>query len=424
MFRKEALEHRRLKWTGKAVLLPGISMLLVITFSFLFFVIIVIFITQFSYTQRINVSGEITTWPRPVNVYSNAQGFIVNKYVSEGETIEKGDKIYQIDVSKSTDSGVVSENHRVEIINQIKRVNDIIDGLKKSKQITTDLLERQKNQYADAFQRSVDIIHKAEEGVNIMKQNMLNYRNYQARGLINKDQLTNQTAMYYQQQSNLLGLSSQNDQNALQIINLTSQIQTQAAQFDNQIYQMELQRYDLEKELVNTDVEGKVVIRASSNGKIDSMSVSVGQMVSQGDSLLQILPETVLNYNLVLWVPDNAVPYISPDDRVNIRYDAFPSQKFGQFSGVIKTVSRVPASPQEMMTYQGSPKNPQTISSPYYKVIVKPTHQSVVYNGKLRFLENGMKAQVTLFLEKRKIWQWMLSPFYEMKHSAIGPIEK
>ncbi|MEG2565025.1 MAG: colicin V secretion protein CvaA, partial [Acinetobacter sp.] len=95
-----------------------------------------------------------------------------------------------------------------------------------------------------------------------------------------------------------------------------------------------------------------------------------------------------------------------------------------QFSGVIKTVSRVPASPQEMMTYQGSPKNPQTISSPYYKVIVKPTHQSVVYNGKLRFLENGMKAQVTLFLEKRKIWQWMLSPFYEMKHSAIGPIEK
>ncbi|MEG2565026.1 MAG: HlyD family efflux transporter periplasmic adaptor subunit, partial [Acinetobacter sp.] len=67
----------------------------------------------------------------------------------------------------------------------------------------------------------------------------------------------------------------------------------------------------MEKELVNTDVEGKVVIRASSNGKIDSMSVSVGQMVSQGDSLLQILPETVLNYNLVLWVPDNAVPYIS-----------------------------------------------------------------------------------------------------------------
>ncbi|EGZ4585679.1 colicin V secretion protein CvaA, partial [Salmonella enterica subsp. enterica serovar Teko] len=39
-------------------------------------------------------------------------------------------------------------------------------------------------------------------------------------------------------------------------------------------------------------------------------------------------------------------------------------------------------------------------------------------------LENGMKAQATLFLEKRKIWQWILSPFYDMKRSTKGPLNE
>ncbi len=103
-----------------------------------------------------------------------------------------------------------------------------------------------------------------------MKNNMENYRYYQSKGLINKDQLTNQVALYYQQQNNLLSLSGQNEQNALQITTLESQIQTQAADFDNRIYQMELQRLELQKELVNTDVEGEIIIRALSDGKVDS----------------------------------------------------------------------------------------------------------------------------------------------------------
>ncbi|EDH1237954.1 colicin V secretion protein CvaA, partial [Salmonella enterica subsp. enterica] len=63
-------------------------------------------------------------------------------------------------------------------------------------------------------------------------------------------------------------------------------------------------------------------------------------------------------------------------------------------------------------------------STPYYKVLIRPERQHIAYSGKNRNLENGMKAQVTLFLEKRKIWQWMLSPFYDMKNSTTGPVNE
>lgn len=424
MFRQEALDNRKMKWRGRAILLPGMPFWLTMLGSIAFITAFLTFVIAGTYNRRVNVSGEVTTWPRAVNIYSGVQGFIVRQFVHEGQSIKKGDPIYQIDISKSTRSGVVTDNQRRDIENQLVRVDNIISRLEESKKITLNTLEKQRLQYSDAFRRSSDIIRQAEEGIKIMKNNMENYRNYQSKGLINKDQLTNQVALYYQQQNNLLSLSGQNEQNALQITNLESQIQTQAADFDNRIYQMELQRYELQKELVDTDVGGEIIIRALSDGKVDSLSVTVGQMVNAGDSLLQIIPENIENYYLILWVPNDAVPYISAGDKVNIRYEAFPAEKFGQFSATVKTISRTPASTQEMLTYKGAPQNTLGTSVPWYKVIVKPEKQIISYDGKSLPLENGMKAESTVFLEKRRIYQWMLSPFYDMKHSVTGPIDE
>lgn len=424
MFRQDALENRRMKWRGRAILLPGIPLWLTMLGSIAFITAFLTFVIAGTYSRRVNVSSEVTTWPRAVNIYSGVQGFVVRQFVHEGQSIKKGDPIYQIDVSKSTRSGVVTDNQRRDIENQLVRVDNIISRLEESKKITLNTLEKQHLQYSDAFRRSSDIIRRAEEGIKIMKNNMENYRNYQSKGLINKDQLTNQVALYYQQQNNLLSLSGQNEQNALQITSLESQIQTQAADFDNRIYQMELQRYELQKELVDTDVGGEIIIRALSDGKVDSLSVTVGQMVNAGDSLLQVIPENIENYYLILWVPNDAVPYISAGDKVNIRYEAFPAEKFGQFSATVKTISRTPASTQEMLTYKGAPQNTLGTSVPWYKVIVKPENQIISYDGKSLPLENGMKAESTPFLEKRRIYQWMLSPFYDMKHSATGPIDE
>lgn len=424
MFRQEALDNRKMKWRGRAILLPGMPLWLTMLGSIAFITAFLTFVIAGTYSRRVNVSGEVTTWPRAVNIYSGVQGFIVRQFVHEGQSIKKGDPIYQIDVSKSTRSGVVTDNQRRDIENQLVRVDNIISRLAESKKITLNTLEKQRLQYSDAFRLSSDIIRQAAEGIKIMKNNMENYRNYQSKGLITQDQLTNQVALYYQQQNNLLSLSGQNEQNALQITSLESQIQTQAADFDNRIYQMELQRYELQKELVDTDVGGEIIIRALSDGKVDSLSVTVGQMVNAGDSLLQVIPENIENYYLIIWVPNDAVPYISAGDKVNIRYEAFPAEKFGQFSATVKTISRTPASTQEMLTYKGAPQNTLGISVPWYKVIVKPEKQIISYDGKSLPLENGMKAESTLFLEKRRIYQWMLSPFYDMKHSTTGPIDE
>lgn len=423
MFRQQALEYKKNSWRGRALLLPGIPFWLSASLSFLLVFIFLTFIICGSYTRRVSVIGEISTYPRAANVYSAVQGVVVERFVNEGETIHTGNPLYLIDVSKSTRSGIISENQRRNLDNQLVRIAKIISRLEDSKRSTVAMLGKQKEQYSSAYARSSDLIRQAKEGVGILKKNMENYEKYRSQGLINKDQLTNHIAIYYQQQNNLLGLSAQNEQNALQITALESQLHTQAADFDNQIHQMELKRYELEKELQQIDASGEIIVRAMSEGRVDSLSVTVGQMVNIGDSLLQILPQKIDYYALVIWVPNDAIPYISVGDKMNIRYDAFPAEKFGQFSGRISVISKAPASSQEMQTYRSAPKDVQS-TQPYYKVIVRPEKQSVFYNNKRLSLENGMRAESVIFLEKRKIYQWILSPFYNMKFSATGPVNE
>lgn len=147
MFRQDALENRKMKWQGRAILLPGIPLWLIMLGSIVFITAFLMFIIVGTYSRRVNVSGEVTTSPRAVNIYSGVQGFVVRQFVHEGQLIKKGDPVYLIDISKSTRSGIVTDNHRRDIENQLVRVDKIISRLEESKKITLDTLEKQRLQY-------------------------------------------------------------------------------------------------------------------------------------------------------------------------------------------------------------------------------------------------------------------------------------
>ncbi|CAJ0997076.1 HlyD family secretion protein [Sodalis praecaptivus] len=424
MFRQEAIENRKRQWQGRALLLPGIPAWLIAGACLSVFAALIALIMMGTYARRIQVLGEVTTSPRAINVYSSVQGYVVKRYVSQGQAVTKGSPLYLLDVSKRTPAGIVSENQRREIDKQLATLHTMMGRLEENKRIALASLAQQKTQYTAAYRRSAEIMRQAEQGVTLMKENMENYRRYQQRGLITKDQLTHQTSLYYQQQNNLLNLSGLNEQNALQILLLESRIETQSAEFANQIEQLEMQRHELKKELARNEAGEAIIIRAHGDGTIDSLSVTVGQMVNAGDSLVQILPRSIDDYFLVLWVPNEAIPFISVGDRVNVNYESFPAEKFGYFSGIIDVVTKTPATAQEMLTYPGSPRNTQSMAIPYYKVVVKPDKRTVFYDGENRSLKAGMKAQVTLFLEKRRIYQWMLSPVFTMQRSVMGPVNE
>ena len=425
LFRQEAINYQKAKWMGKALLIKGYSAWFVFLLSIVFIIVLVLAVIFGTYTRRINVPGEITTQPRAINLFSTQQGFIITSHVKVGDKVKKGDPIYELDVSQTTQLGNVTQKTIESINNQIKNISEIIETLKKNKQITLNALKQQIDEYNKFHQDSLLLVKNAEKGMSEMYESMQNYADYQRRGLINNEQFNNQRYLYYQQQNSYQLLQNQIIQENLSIIQLNSELVTKIADFDNKISEYQFQLNALQRQLTEVNAKGTLIVSAPSDGRIESLSVTEGQMVKTDDSLAQLIPANTDSYNLVLWAPNESVPYISINDKINIRYEAYPYQRFGQFSGKIMSISNVPASSQEMSTYSSSPLSRNNINyQAYYKVIVSLDKQQMAkFNNKIK-LTNGMKADITLFLEKRPIYQWMLSPFYDIQKSITGPINE
>ncbi len=425
LFRKEVNEHQQNHWAGKALLLAGWPVWVVTSLTALFLIALLSFLIFSNYTRRINVSGEVITQPHSINLFSPEQGVITNLMVETGKTVKKGQPLYQIDVSRVTQAGNVSTTTLSAINKQRDQIDTIITQLQNNKRTTLDNLQQQLEQYEKAHKVSQDMVASAQQGLDAMKKSMQNYGAYQRKGLINTDQLNNQRYLFYQQQTSFQSLNTQSIQESLQITNLRSELVTRAADFDNQISQYGVQRNDLDRQLAEADAKGSLLITAPTDGKISSLSVTPGQMVNAGDSLAQLVPAKNSPFFLVAWLPNESVPYVKPGEEINIRYEAYPFEKYGQFPGRVESVSSAPVSEQELNSYSSAPKNPNgTVSGPYYKVIVSLDKSQLNWHGETLNLSSGMKAESTMFLEKRPLYQWMLSPYYSMKKSVVGPINE
>ena len=422
IYRKEAIEYKKYHWKGKALLLAGMPAWLITLLACTFLIVLIFMLIFFNYTQRINVYGEVVTFPHSINVFAPQQGFVVKQFVNIGDVVKKGTPLYELDVSRHTTSGNVSLAMTEVIDEKISNAKEIIQKITENKKETVDALNDQLTSVESSLHETVRMLANTQAGLKKMRTNLSSYDDYLKKGLITKDQYNYQHNLYFQQQSSYQSLTSQKMQLETQLTQLKSDMVTKSADFDNQISSQKNQINDYKNQRVESSANDNAIIKATADGKIESLAVTSGQMVDRGSSLAQIKPIGNVEYYLMLWLPNNSIPYIKVGDTINIRYEAFPSDKFGQFPGKVAAISTVPASRQELQEYNnvGNAANQQDIT--LYKALVSIEDSSFRYNDKVLTLSNGLKAEATVFLEERPLYMWMFTPFYKISHSVNGPI--
>lgn len=424
-FRPEVTRHQQRHWNGKVLLLEGWPTWITVLLTAGFMVALITFLSLGSYTRRINVSGEITTDPHTVNLFAPEQGVVSRLLVTDGQIVAPGTPLYQLDVSQVTHSGNVTVSTLAALEKQQQQLDEIITQLQDEKHETLANIQQQLSQYEQAQPDVLAMVASALEGLHAMRISRDSYKSSLRKGLINTDQMNNAHYLYYQQQSVYQSLKSQAIQQALQITNLRSERLTKAAEFDNQISQSRYQRAALASQLAEEDAKGTLLIVAPTRGVVSSLSVTPGQMVNAGDSLIQLVPAATPAFFLIFWLPDDSRPYVTPGETINIRYAAFPYEKFGQFSGRIVSVSSAPLSDRELAGYASAPRTASgTVSGSWYKATVALDNTALNERGTPLPLSSGMLAQSTLFLEERPLYQWMLSPYYSLKKSIMGPVDE
>ncbi|HEZ7373662.1 TPA: HlyD family efflux transporter periplasmic adaptor subunit [Neisseria meningitidis] len=413
LFRKEVFVAQQNKWTGQVILTRPFSFLFLTFCAFLIALCIIIFLIFGSYTNKTTVEGQLLPTMGVVRVYSPDIGTITHKFVEDGNFVKAGEPLFKLSTSRFGEKGNVQAKLAAEA------------NLKKT--LALQELERLKRIHQNEQKNVHNNIHRLNNQLENIKQQItgqnrqirlaektLNKNKFLAsQGAVSQQDKMTAESHLLEQRSRLesLKLEQNNairelDEQKITLSSLPERHKTELSQLNRAITEMN-------QEILDFDLKSEQTIRASKSGYISTINVDIGQQVEPSKLLLSIVPEqTELVANL--YIPSKAVGFIKPKDKVVLRYQAYPYQKFGHATGEIISVARTALGKQELSGLGIIFTNPTLLNEPAYLVKVKLEKQTIKAYGENKPLQIGMILEADILHERKKLYEWVLDPLYSI----------
>lgn len=413
LFRKEVFVAQQNKWTGQVILTRPFSFLFLTFCAFLIALCIIIFLIFGSYTNKTTVEGQLLPTMGVVRVYSSDIGTITHKFVEDGNFVKAGEPLFKLSTSRFGEKGNVQAKLAAEA------------NLKKT--LALQELERLKRIHQNEQKNVHNNIHRLNNQLENIKQQItgqnrqirlaektLNKNKFLAsQGAVSQQDKMTAESHLLEQRSRLESLKREQnnairelDEQKITLSSLPERHKTELSQLNRTITEMN-------QEILDFDLKSEQTIRASKSGYISTINVDIGQQVEPSKLLLSIVPEqTELVANL--YIPSKAVGFIKPKDKVVLRYQAYPYQKFGHATGEIISVARTALGKQELSGLGIIFTNPTLLNEPAYLVKVKLEKQTIKAYGENKPLQIGMILEADILHERKKLYEWVLDPLYSI----------
>jgi membrane fusion protein len=157
---------------------------------------------------------------------------------------------------------------------------------------------------------------------------------------------------------------------------------------------------ELQKQQVRMSAEQDAIVRAPTAGRVANVLRHEGASVAAGEAVLVLLPEGAL-LEAELWLPSSASGFVDPGQPVNLRYDAFPFQKFGVQRARISEIA------DSALMLQGAP--------PRFRALATLERQDVLAFGTPHALRPGMTLSADIVVDKRSLLEWLLEPLFSIR---------
>lgn len=413
LFRPEVFVTQKNKWTGQILLTRPFSFLFLTFCAFLIALCIIIFLIFGSYTNKTTVEGQLLPTMGVVRVYSSDIGTITHKFVEDGNFVKAGEPLFKLSTSRFGEKGNVQAKLAAEA------------NLKKT--LALQELERLKRIHQNEQKNVHNNIHRLNNQLENIKQQItgqnrqirlaeetLNKNKFLAiQGAVSQQDKMTAESHLLEQRSRLESLKREQnnairelDEQKITLNSLPERHKTELSQLNRAITEMN-------QEILDFDLKSEQTIRASKSGYISTINVDIGQQVEPSKLLLSIVPEqTELVANL--YIPSKAVGFIKPKDKVVLRYQAYPYQKFGHATGEIISVARTALGKQELSGLGIIFSNPTLLNEPAYLVKVKLEKQTIKAYGENKPLQIGMILEADILHERKKLYEWVLDPLYSI----------
>lgn len=410
LFRKEALEARRTSWLGGISLVQPLRFWFLTAGASLAAVTIVFFLLLGTYTRRSTVMGRLVPSHGLATVLAPSTGVVNRIKVTEGQWVSEGQSLAVVMVPRATPAGgdtLAALSQRFE--ERREGLHSSLDAQQQQLRAQAEGLTKQLAATRNELTQIEAEVVTRERQARIARETLERLRQLEGGQYVSVLQIK-------QQESAVLEYAGQAQTLQRQAIGARRTI----AQLEQALGELPAQTLavdadfkrnfaQLEQERVEIEARGALVVSAPVNGLVATQVVKPGQAVQAGQALLSLLPgDGKLEAELL--VPSRAIGFIEPGDRVLLRYQAYPYQKFGHHVGEVARISRSALTAGELGTLAGNVRQDE----PVYRVTVALARQSVTAFGQSEPLRPGMLLDADILGDKRKLIEWIFEPLYSL----------
>jgi membrane fusion protein len=408
LFRPEALTHHRRDWLGSIQLIRPVSLGFLTGFVVVVAAAVATYLTLGEYTRKARVGGFLVPDRGVIRLMTPQPATVVESHVTEGQSVRRGEALFVLDVGQSTLSGDTQAAVQSSLASRESSLQDAARQRRLLEQTQVAALDAQ---VAD-MRRELGAM-SVESGLQhqrlaLAQEALAQYESLRNDNFVSAGQVRTKAEEVLAVKAQLQSLERQRSARLREIATLEAQrrelpLRAQAAQGE-----IVRDLATLAQQSAENEARQRIVVRAPQDGVVTGVLAAIGQNVTPVAALASLLPADA-KLQAHLFAPSSAVGFVRPEQTVQLRYQAFPYQKFGHQSGAVTQVSRSPLQAAELA---GLPL-PAAISAngePLYRITVTLDHQSVAAYGQEQALSPGMQLEADVLLDRRRLIEWLFEP--------------
>jgi membrane fusion protein len=408
LFRPEALEHRQRDWLGSIQLVRPVSLALLTTLVIVVAAAVAAYLVWGEYTRKARVSGYLVPDRGLIRLMAPQPATVVENHVAEGRAVRRGDVLFVLSVGQSTSSGDAQTAIQSSLASRERSLQEAARqrGLLEQNQLAS--LELQ----IGNMRRELGSID-AEAGLQrerlgLAQKALTQLESLQSSNFVSSAQVQTKT-------EEILGLKAQLQNLERQRGTQLREIATLEAQRRELPLRAQAARGEIDRDLAavaqasaENEAKQSLVVRAPQDGVVTAVQADIGQTVTTTVPLASLLPADA-RLQAHLFAPSSAVGFVRAHQAVQLRYQAFPYQKFGHQSGEVIQVARSPLQTPELA---GLPLHHGAAASgePLYRITVALDQQTVAAYGQAQALSPGMQIEADVLLDRRRLIEWLFEP--------------
>ncbi len=407
LFRPEAVERSKSKPLSSILLIQPVAVNVLTVLSLLIGLALLAFLIFGTYTKKERVTGVLLPNLGLVRVAAPQMGTVIKREVTEGRAVKRGDVLYRISSDRAVGSEVEgqlasnqSELKRQSLEEQLNRQNSMneISSLQSAQKISA--LQQQLAQINNELSIYNEQLRIAND---VYKRNQALVEE----GFISSAVLEDKRNNYLNQLNNQKRLMREKTSIQQQLSAAKTELQDAKLKGDNQ-------NASITQSITDNETQRELLVLAPIDGVASAIQADVGQVVNANTVLLSIVPKDAqLEANVYL--SSRAIGFIKEGNRVLLRYQAFPYQKFGQHEGEVISISKVALTNNELIE-AGILK----ATEPMYRVKIKPSSQTIMAYGQQEALQPSMQLEADVLMDTRRLYEWLFEPLFSITGRLMG----